>query len=95
MNIVSHPQHEVGWSAAVVQKWVQRRSAPSITVFFGSVALGGGSIAAHRLSDAWSARVALLGSRVDLREAARFHAQKWRVDPRSADIARAAETPSA
>jgi hypothetical protein len=78
MNLVSYTQHEMALPAAVAKKWVQRRSAPVRTVFFGSVALGGGPIATHRPSDAWSARIALLGSRVDVSEAARFHAQKWR-----------------
>jgi hypothetical protein len=79
MNIISYREHEVVWSEAVAQTWVQRRSAPRL-VFFGSVSLGGGSVAERRVSDAWSARVALLGSRVDLREAAHFHAQKWRIE---------------
>jgi hypothetical protein len=78
MNIVSYSQQELAWPVAVAEHWVRRRSAPRVTVFFGSVALRGGSPATRGFSHAWSARVALLGSRVDLREAARSHAEKWR-----------------
>jgi NAD(P)H-hydrate epimerase len=65
-----------GVARAVVERWSSRR----VTVLCGPGNNGGdGFVAARHLADAgWNVRVALLGSLVDLHDAARYHAEKWR-----------------
>jgi NAD(P)H-hydrate epimerase len=65
-----------GVAQAVVQRWSQRR----VTVLCGPGNNGGdGFVAARHLAEAgWNVRVALLGSLIDLKDAARYHAEKWR-----------------
>jgi NAD(P)H-hydrate epimerase len=65
-----------GVAQAVVQRWSSRR----VTVLCGPGNNGGdGFVAARYLADAgWNVRVALLGSLVDLKDAARYHAERWR-----------------
>ena len=65
-----------GVAEEIVRRWPQRR----VTVLCGPGNNGGdGFVAACHLAAAgWNIRVALLGSRVNLKDAARFHAEKWR-----------------
>jgi NAD(P)H-hydrate epimerase len=65
-----------GVAQAVVQRWSARR----VSVLCGPGNNGGdGFVAARHLADAgWKVCVALLGSVVDLKDAGRYHAEKWR-----------------
>jgi hydroxyethylthiazole kinase-like uncharacterized protein yjeF len=64
----------------VAQEVVRRWSGRHASVLCGPGNNGGdGFVAACYLANAgWNVRVALLGSRVDLKDAARQHAEKWR-----------------
>jgi NAD(P)H-hydrate epimerase len=80
-----------GVAQAIVQRWPARR----VTVLCGPGNNGGdGFVAACHLAAAgWSVRVALLGSRVDLKDAARYHAEQWRepIEPLTPDAVDSAE----
>jgi NAD(P)H-hydrate epimerase len=65
-----------GVAEEIVRRWPPRR----VTVLCGPGNNGGdGFVAACHLAAAgWNMRVALLGSRVNLKGAARYHAEQWR-----------------
>jgi NAD(P)H-hydrate epimerase len=64
-----------GAAQEVMLRWSARR----VTVLCGPGNNGGdGIVAAQHLADAgWNVRIALLGSRENLKDAARYHAGKW------------------
>jgi len=68
----------LGVAQEVMRRWPARR----VTVLCGPGNNGGdGFVAARHLAAAgWNVRVALLGSRDRLKDAARHHAEKWRGD---------------
>ena len=65
-----------GVAEEIVRRWPQRR----VTVLCGLGNNGGdGFVAACHLAAAgWNVRVALLGPQMNLKDAARYHAEKWR-----------------